>query len=371
MTIALDADERFMRVCLRAARRGRGRVHPNPLVGAAVVKNGRVLAVGHHALFGGDHAEVVALRRAGARAAGATLYVTLEPCAHQGKTPPCVGAILRAGVARVVAAMRDPHPLVDGRGFRSLRRGGVRVDVGTLRAPAQRLNEAYTIAVLRGRPLVTLKTGMTLDGKIATARGESRYITSPASRRAAHRMRGAHDAVLVGAGTARADDPRLTARGVGARGSPPARVVLDTRLTLTPRARLLTTRGGRVIVYAASGSARARARLERAGAEVVKVRPGASGGVDVSAVLADLSARGIGSVLVEGGGDVAWSFLEAGAVDRLVLFIAPKILGGRDAVPAIAGRGAARLAGAVALRDVRIRRLAGDIVITGRPAAGN
>ncbi|MBI3448442.1 MAG: bifunctional diaminohydroxyphosphoribosylaminopyrimidine deaminase/5-amino-6-(5-phosphoribosylamino)uracil reductase RibD [Acidobacteria bacterium] len=358
-----------MKVCLRAARRGRARVHPNPLVGAAVVKRGRVVAVGHHARFGGEHAEVVALRRAGKQASGATLYVTLEPCAHHGKTPPCVDAILRAGVARVVAAMRDPHPLVDGRGFRALRRAGVRVDVGTLRAPAEELNAAYTTVVLEGRPFVTLKVGMTLDGKIATARGESRYITSPASRRAAHRMRGQHDAVLVGAGTARADDPRLTARGVRGPGRQPARVVLDTRLTLSPRSRLLTTRGGRVLVYTASASSRGRARLERAGATVMRVGRGRSGGVDLGSVLSDLTARGVGSLLVEGGGDVAWSFLHAGAVDRVVLFVAPKILGGRDAVPAVAGRGAARLADAIHLNEMRIRRLAGDIVITGRPGA--
>ncbi len=359
-----------MRLSLRAALRGKGRVSPNPLVGAAVVRGGRLVAVGHHACFGGEHAEAMAIRRAGRRARGGTLYVTLEPCAHHGKTPPCAEAVVKAGIAEVVAAMGDPHPLVSGRGFRALRRSRVPVRTGVLAAEARRLNEAYVTALTKGRPLVTLKAGATLDGRIATARGASRWITSAASRREAHRMRSEHGAVLVGIGTAERDDPRLTARGTGTRNRQPIRVVLDSSMRLSPRAAMLRARPrAAVIVYAARESLARRRRLERAGASVAVVGPGPSG-VHLRRALADLARRGVHSLLVEGGSEVAWSFLRANAVDRIALFLAPRIFGGREALGVVGGKGVRRISSAFRVRDLTVRRVGPDILLTGRIGGG-
>lgn len=359
-------DTRWMEICLRAARRGAGRVNPNPLVGAAVVRGGRLVGVGHHARFGGVHAEVAALRKAGRLALGATLYVTLEPCAHWGKTPPCVDAILAAGVARVVAAMKDPHPLVNGRGFRALRAAGITVEVGTLAAPARLLNEAYLTAPRMERPFVTLKAGMTLDGRIATSGGESRWITSEASRLVAHRMRAASDAVLVGITTALMDKPSLHPRGIRGAWRTPLRVILDSRLRLDPKAPMLRDgAGGRVVVYHASGSKRSRSSLEAAGAELVRAGRG-PGGVDLSRVLEDLARRGVQRLLVEGGGEVAWSFLKRGAVDRIAFFVAPSIIGGRTSIPVVGGKGAARLRESIRISGMAVRRVGDDLLVTGR-----
>jgi len=359
-------DERFMRLCLAAALKGSGRVSPNPLVGAVVARRGRLVSVGYHRRYGGEHAETMALRRAGRRARGATLYVTLEPCAHHGKTPPCVDAVRAAGIVRVVAAMGDPHPLVDGRGFRALRRAGIRVSRGLFASEARDLNAAYVTAILEGRPLVTLKAGISLDGRIATASGESRWITSATSRREAHRLRAAHDAVLIGIGTALADDPRLTARAGGA-GRSPIRVLLDTRLRVSSRSLLLRSRGGAVLVYTAGGSPSKRRALARAGASVVEV-PRGPGGVRLRSVLADLVRRGAHSLLVEGGSEVAWSFLREGVVDRLALFVAPTILGGRGAVPFVGGPGVGRPAQGFRVARMEVRRVGGDLLISGRLA---
>jgi len=338
------------------------------MVGAAVVRGGRLISLGYHARFGGEHAEVMALRRAGRRARGATLFVTLEPCAHRGKTPPCVEAILAAGVTRVVAAMGDPHSLVNGRGFRALRRAGVRIAVGLLAAEAERLNEAYATAIRERRPLVTLKAGMTLDGRIATAARESRYITSAASRRAARRLRRDHDAVLVGAATALEDDPRLSARGDRG-GRQPLRAILDSRLRLSPASRILRSRGGKVILYAVRPAAGRRRLLERAGAEVVAAG-GDRGRVRLRRVLHDLARRGVQSLLVEGGGEVAWSFLEAGLADRIAFFVAPRIVGGLAAVPVVGGGGVRRLVDAIRVDELQILRVGEDLLLTGRVSRG-
>ena len=360
------SDARWMRLCLRAALRGRGRVSPNPMVGAAVVRGGRLVGIGHHALWGGPHAEAVALARAGRRARGATLYVTLEPCAHVGKTPPCVDAVLGAGIRKVVVAMRDPHPLVEGKGIRALRRAGVGVVCGLLGDEARRLNEAYVTATTRGRPLVTLKAGMTLDGRIATVARASRWITSAEARREAHRMRATHDAVLIGIATALRDRPRLTARW-GARRQP-RRVVLDSTLRLPPGAPMLRAGGGGgVIVYAARDVRNRRSTLERKGAEVVVAGRG-RGGVDLRKVLADLVARGIHSLLVEGGSEIAWEFLRRRMVDRIALFVAPRIVGGRAAVPVVGGEGVRALDAAFRVRDLEARPIGPDLLLTGRIA---
>jgi diaminohydroxyphosphoribosylaminopyrimidine deaminase / 5-amino-6-(5-phosphoribosylamino)uracil reductase len=360
-----------MRRVLALAARARGRTGPNPMVGAVVARGGTIVGEGYHARAGAPHAEALALSRAGAKARGATLYVNLEPCCHHGRTPPCTDAILAAEVGEVVASMRDPDPRVDGRGIRALRAAGVKVRVGTLKTEAERLNEAFVQFRRTRRPFVTLKAGMSLDGRIATRGGESRWITSRAARAAARRLRAEHAAVVVGVGTVLADDPRLSgprAKGAGghARREGPARVVLDTRLRTPVTARMLRSAGGPVMVFAGRGaSAQRRRRLERAGALVVGV-PTRSGRVDLRAAIRELGRRGVATVLIEGGGEVLGAALDAGIGDRVALFVAPRLLGGRMARPAFGGGGAARLVDAARLEEARPRRIGVDWVIDAR-----
>jgi diaminohydroxyphosphoribosylaminopyrimidine deaminase/5-amino-6-(5-phosphoribosylamino)uracil reductase len=355
--------------CLLIAARAEGRTSPNPMVGAVLVKNGRVIAEAHHRRAGWAHAEAAALRRAGAAARGATLYVNLEPCAHFGRTPPCVNAIIEAGVRRVVASHRDPFPLVNGRGFAALRRAGVAVSVGALRADAMRLNEAYLCCLAHRRPFVHVKAAVSLDGRIATPLGASRWISSPASRRVAHRMRAASNAILVGAGTVRRDDPALTVRPPVPREAhrAPLRVVLDSRLSIDERARLLSRgRGGSVIIYCTREASTARAgRLRARGATVVPVAADRAGRVSLRAALGDLCRRGVARVLLEGGGEVIASAIEAGVVDKVSLFVAPLVLGGRAAVPLVGGAGVSRPGTAPRLRRIEVRRVGPDLLVEG------
>ena len=326
----------MMRRALVLAARGLGETSPNPVVGCVVARDGRVVGEGFHARAGLPHAEAVALAAAGPRARGATLFVTLEPCAHHGRTPPCAPLVRDSGIARVVAALRDPHPLVAGRGLALLRRGGVAVETGLLAAEAARLDERFLAWAGRGRPFVLLKAAATLDGRIATAGGRSRWITSPAQRRQARWLRRLHDAVLVGIGTALADDPLLLPSPRTRR--PFLRVVLDSRLRLPPRSRLartVTPRSPVLVLCSAPTRARRRA-LEHAGVEVAVVRE-ENGHVSAPAALDALAARGVTSLMVEGGGEVLGSFLAARLVDQVALFRAPLLLGGRDSRPAFGG----------------------------------
>ena len=352
-----------MALAVREARRGLGRTSPNPAVGAVIVRDGRVVARGHHARAGSSHAEVVAIGRAGARARGADLYTTLEPCDHWGRTPPCSVAIVEAGVRRVFVGSRDPNPLVNGRGIRRLRRAGVQVETGVLREECDRLNEAWFRFIVSGRPHVTLKAAVTLDGKIATRTGDSRWVTGPEARALVHRLRDRCDAVLVGAGTARADDPRLTTRLRRGRGRNPLRVVLDSRLALPRGLRLFRPgSGGDTLVAHVAG------RPPRAipGVEFVRCR-GRRGRVDLGDLLRRLARRNVTSLLVEGGAEVHRAFLEAGLVDRVMLLLAPKIVGG-DGISWVGAPGVRRMADALALEDVEVRRVGGDILVSGRPA---
>ncbi|TMQ69722.1 MAG: bifunctional diaminohydroxyphosphoribosylaminopyrimidine deaminase/5-amino-6-(5-phosphoribosylamino)uracil reductase RibD [Candidatus Eisenbacteria bacterium] len=322
----------FMRRALRVAERGRGRVSPNPMVGALVVKGGRVVGEGWHRALGAPHAEAMALEQAGSRARGATLYVTLEPCAHVGRTPPCVSAILDAGVRRCVVATRDPHPIVDGRGLRRLRAAGIEVEVGLLAADARALLGGYWRLHTQGRPRVTLKLATSLDGRLApprgfAPRGAGRWLSGVEARHAVHRLRAQADAIVIGAGTARLDDPRLTVRGIpGARQ--PLRVVCDTRLSLPSTLRLLRAPLARGTVFACADRApRARERaLIDLGVRVWRL-PRAAGGVSLAALMRRLGREGAQEVLVEGGARLATSLLRARAVDRLALFLAPSVLG--------------------------------------------
>jgi diaminohydroxyphosphoribosylaminopyrimidine deaminase / 5-amino-6-(5-phosphoribosylamino)uracil reductase len=329
-------DLRFMRRALDLAALGLGETNPNPVVGCVVVRNGRVIAEGWHARAGSPHAEAIALRRAGARARGATLYVNLEPCAHHGRTPPCAPLVRDAGLARVVVAHGDPHPLVRGRGMALLRRAGIPVQTGVLAGEAARLNQRFLVAARLGRPFVLLKAALTLDGRIATAGGRSRWITSAAQRRQARWLRRLHDAVLVGVGTALADDPLLLPTPRTRR--PFTRVVLDTHLRLPPASRLVRSVSARtplLVLSCAPEPTRRRALLDR-GVEVVEVEV-KGGRVKVAAALAALAARGIKSVMVEGGSEVLGAFLAARLLDEVALFRAPLLLGGRGSLPAFGG----------------------------------
>jgi len=367
----VEADRRHLRLALALAARGAGQTSPNPMVGAVVVRGGRVVGRGYHTRAGAPHAEAVALAQAGRRARGAILYVNLEPCCHFGRTPPCVDTIIGAGVRRVVACMRDPDPRVRGRGFRALRAAGVRVRVGVLLREAGVLNAEFVRRLAAARPLVTLKAGMSLDGRIATRSGESKWITSSRARAAARDLRLAHDAVLVGVNTVVRDDPRLTARvggvgrATGMRRPGPVRVVLDARLRTPPRARLLNDGGPQAIILTLKAAPEARRRrLRGAGALVLDV-PGRDGQVSVGGALRELARRGITSVLVEGGSEVLGAMLDARMADRLALFVAGRVLGGRGALPVFGGRGVGRLRDAVRIRDMSVRPVGQDFLVEG------
>ena len=357
-----ELDRTMMKVALREGRRGRP--SPNPHVGAVVARGGRVIATGYHRKAGEAHAEVAALARAGAKARGATLYVTLEPCNHFGRTPPCTDAILDADIARVVVGYRDPAPHVRG-AVRKLRRAGIEVALGVLENEARALVADFEKHITTGLPFVTLKAAVTLDGRIATRTGDSKWITGERARREAHRMRTRADAVLVGVGTVLADDPALTVRHV--RGRDPLRVVLDTQLRTPPDAALLRQRSAEktLVVHGPNAPSRRRRALARAGAELLEVRTSRDGHLDLRAALRELGRRDVVRVLVEGGATVHGAFLDAGLADRAAVFVAPTILGDREAIPMAAGRGRDRIASAWRLAEPTVRRLAEDVLIEG------
>lgn len=356
--------EKHMRLALRLAVKGRGKVEPNPMVGAVLVKRGRVVGQGYHQRYGQAHAEPNAIKDAGPKAKGATLYVTLEPCAHYGKTPPCADAVIRAGISEVVLAIRDPFPETNGKGIRKLREAGIEVLEGVLAEDAERLNAAFLKWVHTGRPLVTLKWAMTLDGKIATRTGDSKWISCEASRRYGHRLRAWNQAILVGVGTVLQDDPLLTCRVPGGRN--PLRVVLDTHLRTPVNSQLVrTVEDAPLLIATVRGAPKAKRRLfETAGAEVVSLRK-RRGRVDLEALLDLLGQRGISTLLVEGGSEVHGAFCDQKLADHVVAFVAPKIVGGREAVPSVQGDGAPAIGGGMGLGFVHWKRLDADLVIEG------
>jgi diaminohydroxyphosphoribosylaminopyrimidine deaminase / 5-amino-6-(5-phosphoribosylamino)uracil reductase len=366
-----DTDSFWMRRALAEAERGRGGAEPNPMVGAVIVRDGRLVAVGHHARFGGPHAEVVALERAGAAARGATLYVTLEPCCHRGKTPPCTGSVLQAGVARVVAAMLDPFPRVAGGGLAQLRAAGLDVSLGPdpEGREARRLNAPYLKRLATGRPYVTAKWAMTLDGKIATATGDSQWISGPRSRALVHETRGRMDAIIVGIGTVLADDPQLTARPPGPRVA--ARLVLDSQARLPLDSRLATTAGEVPVWVATTEQAPAGriAALEALGCAILAFAPD-DGRVPVGSMLDELGRRGATNVLVEGGSRVLGRFLAAGEIDEVDVFIAPIVEGGARSLPPISGPGVAAMADALRLARHEISIVDGDVRVQGIVSRG-
>jgi diaminohydroxyphosphoribosylaminopyrimidine deaminase/5-amino-6-(5-phosphoribosylamino)uracil reductase len=360
-----EADWRMMRRALELAARGVGQVSPSPLVGCVVTRDDRIAGEGFYLYERVTHAERLALEEAGELARGATAYVTLEPHAHQSRTPPCTDALIEAGVARVVAAIADPNPKISGRGFAQLRDAGVDVQVGLCEREAARLNEQYLHFMRTGRPFVHLKLATSLDGRIGTRTGDSRWITGAESRARVQQLRHENDAILVGAGTVIADDPLLTDRSGNARRRPLVRIVLDETLRLSPDSQLARTANeAPVIVFASEGAARSpeAASLTARGVEIIKSE---SGGRNLHEVLRELAARSLQSVLVEGGAGVAGAFLDQGLIDKASFFIAPTIIGGRDAPAAIGGKGPEKLADALRLRDIEIHQHGRDVEITG------
>jgi diaminohydroxyphosphoribosylaminopyrimidine deaminase/5-amino-6-(5-phosphoribosylamino)uracil reductase len=359
-----------MTLALRLAAKGRGKTSPNPMVGALVVKNGRIVGRGYHHGPGQPHAEILALNQAGPRANGATLYVTLEPCCHLLKrTPPCVPAVIQSGVRQVVVAMVDPNPSVKGRGIAALRRAGMTVTTGTAQAEAAQLNRAYLHWARTGRPYVILKAGMTLDGKVATAKGESRWITGPRARQEVHRLRSQVDAVVVGVGTVIHDDPALTARlsdrPLKLAPKQPLRVVLDSRLRTPPTARICAKQDqAKTMIVTTSRASRPRSLFERAGVEILSLSM-KKGRVSLPALMTVLGKRGITSVLIEGGSTINAAVLREKLVSHVLFYLAPTLLGGQDAKAVIGDRSPKRLAQALTLRHVTVRRIGNDVVVEG------
>jgi diaminohydroxyphosphoribosylaminopyrimidine deaminase/5-amino-6-(5-phosphoribosylamino)uracil reductase len=350
----IDADTKHMRRALRLAARAAGRASPNPLVGAVLVRDGEVIGEGYHHATGEPHAEINAIRGAG-DARGATLYVNLEPCTHQGRTPPCVDAVRAAGIARVVLAMRDPDPRTDGKGVRALRAAKIAVEEGLLRAEAERLNAGFISRITRGRPFVLLKLAATLDGRVAVP--GRRYLSGKPALREVHRLRDRFDAVLVGIGTVLADDPALTVREV--KGRDPLRVVVDADARTPPAAKVVRAKDPQrtVIFVARDADVRRTNRLRDAGVLLTTV-PRADGGVDLAAVLRWLGEHGVNTVLSEAGPQVAGALVRGHLADRLLLLLSP--IAGGDGPPALEG-----VAAASELRDVRVRRLGADLAVEG------
>ena len=359
-----SADESHMRLALRLAARGRGKVEPNPMVGAVVVRGGKVIGKGWHRRFGGPHAEVNAVRDAHGKTTGATVYVTLEPCAHFGKTPPCADFLIEHKVRRVVVACRDLFPETAGKGIARLRRAGIRVEVGLLGDEARSLNAPFFKLVSTGMPHITAKWAMTLDGKIATKTGDSKWISSEGARKFAHKVRGRVDAVVVGIGTVLADDPELTCRLV--RGRTPRRVVLDTRARLPLTSKLVRSAREAPVIVAVSDKASAKRTeaLMKRGCKVVTF-PAKNGRVDVVRVLEWLGSMRVTNVLVEGGGEVLGSFFDAKLVDEVLVFVGPKIVGGGGKSPVL-GSGVSKLADAAGLELVGSRRFGSTVLFHAR-----
>ena len=361
----LSIDQKYMRMALQLAEKARGRTSPNPMVGAVVVKNDKVISRGYHRKAGEPHAEAIALKQAGKAAKGATLYVTLEPCSHTNKrTPPCTPLVLQSGVKRVVIAMIDPNPHVSGGGIKTLRKSGIEVVTGVLEAEAKKLNEAFIKYITTGVPFVTLKIAQTLDGKIATSSGESKWITGEKAREEGHRLRDTNDAILVGINTVLKDNPSLTTRIP--RGRDPIRVIVDTKLRTPLKAKIITQKSS-AKTYIATLDTMPKDKLVKlldAGAEVLLAK-GSKGHVDLKNLMKMLGGFGVTSVLIEGGSEVHASALKSGIVDKVVMFIAPMLMTGKDSLCSIGGVSPTRLTQSIRLRNMTSRMAGDDLMIEG------
>lgn len=355
-----------MRRAMELAQRGEGAVNPNPLVGAVIVRGGRVIGEGWHERWGGLHAERNALESCTEPTAGATMYVTLEPCCHHGKTPPCTEAVIAAGIGRVVVGLRDPNPLVAGKGIARLEQAGIRVECGLLEEELRWQNRIFLKYICERRPWVLLKAAMTLDGKIAARTGDSRWVTGEEARRLVHGMRRRHMAILAGIGTVEADDPLLNCR---LEGDPrqPVRIVADSSARISPDSQLMRTAGDyrTVVAHTDRADAAKLAQLRAAGVETWRCEE-QEGHLSVADLLRQAGEAGLDSLLLEGGGVLNESFLRGGFVDEAAVFIAPKFVGGRDARTPVEGEGFARMADAVELERVTVGRIGADVLITGK-----
>jgi diaminohydroxyphosphoribosylaminopyrimidine deaminase/5-amino-6-(5-phosphoribosylamino)uracil reductase len=358
--------ERYMARALILARRGLGKTEPNPMVGAVIVKSGVIVGEGYHHAAGKPHAEIEAIRSAGNEAQGADMFVTLEPCNHHGRTPPCTHAIIRSGLKSVSFGMKDPNPSVEGGGAEFLRSQGVEVFGPVLESRCQRLNEVFITNVALHRPFVYLKLAMSLDGKIATRTGQSKWITCEASRKRAHQLRNQVSAVMVGIGTVVADDPSLTTRLPNRKGRDPIRVIVDSSLRTPHKAKIFQqdSEADTIIACRKEPPPDKSARLIRAGATIVRTKD--SERVDLNDLMSQLYESGITSILLEGGATLAWSALHARIVDRCLFFYAPMVIGGKDAPPGVGGMGVENLIDAVRLSDIEIKRIDQDLLVTGR-----
>lgn len=362
-----SGDPRFMNRALKLAKRGDGWVNPNPQVGAVLVKHGEVIGQGYHRRLGEDHAEVNALKQAGRQAKNADLYVNLEPCTHHGKTPPCTDALIQTGIKRAFIAIPDPNPKVNGRGINKLRAEGIEVEVGLKSNQARRLNEIYFRYTQTEQPFVLLKLAMSADGKIATRTGDSQWITSKPARRMVHKFRARYSAVAVGVGTMMADDPRLTVRH--ADGPDGARFVLDSSCQSPPSATMfkLDSNAPSIVVTTNGTDPRQEEELLNCGASVWHLPTSEKGHIRLSAFLNRLGDEEYDSLLVEGGSQLAWNFIESNLVDKVALFIAPRIIGGKGAVPAIGGEGFETVSESLTLKNTSIQRVGKDFLYTGYP----
>lgn len=362
--------KKFMKLALRLARQGAGRVSPNPLVGAVIVRGATVVGKGYHGRFGGPHAEINALRQAGSRANGATLYVTLEPCCHYGKTPPCTDAIINSGIAHVIVGMVDPNPAVSGKGIQKLRSAGIKVEIGILEEACRSLNEAFIKYITTKLPFVTLKAALTLDGNIATATGDSKWITCEQSRSLVHKIRTQVDAIMVGSGTVRADDPQLTVRLPRLPKKTvknPLRIIVDEKLRIPLRSNVLKpelAKGTLIVTAPARANSRKARQIEAAGANILVV-PLKKGLIDLKSLMKKLAAMGIASLLLEGGSELNASALAEGLVDKIMFFYAPKIIGGRKAIHVVGGSGVQKIADAIHVTALEVKRIGSDLLVTG------
>ncbi|MFC1859406.1 bifunctional diaminohydroxyphosphoribosylaminopyrimidine deaminase/5-amino-6-(5-phosphoribosylamino)uracil reductase RibD [Thermodesulfobacteriota bacterium] len=370
MELTVMDDARYMRMALELAEKGRGFTSPNPMVGAVVVKNGAVVGKGYHKFAGGAHAEVNAIDAGGELVKGGTLYVTLEPCNHTGRTPPCTEKILSAGIQRVVVAMTDPNPGVRGGGIDYLKSCGVAVQVGICQDEAERLNEAYIKYVKTAHPFVTIKCAATLDGRIATRTGDAKWVSGEASRRSVHSLRHSADAIMVGIDTIKMDDPSLTTRLEDMQGLDPRRIILDTHLSIPEEAKVLRLNSDSDTIVVTgpikhdSAISAKRRKIEKKGVQVIEA-PLKSGRIDLCALVDRLGAMVITSLLVEGGSRVIASAFASGIVDKIIFFFAPKILGGDDGVPICQGPGPALMSDCVRVSHIEVRRFGEDVMIEG------
>jgi diaminohydroxyphosphoribosylaminopyrimidine deaminase / 5-amino-6-(5-phosphoribosylamino)uracil reductase len=378
-TSDIEAGGFFMARALELAARGQGHVEPNPMVGCVLVRDGEVVGEGWHKKFGGPHAEVEALQVAGPRAKGATAFVTLEPCCHHGKTPPCTQALISAGVTKVVCAQRDPFAAVSGRGIAELQAAGIEIEVGLMETEARRLNAPYLKLVTTSRPWIIAKWAMTLDGKIATATGDSRWISGEASRAIVQQLRGRVDGILIGHGTAKTDDPLLITRPPGPRLA--TRIIADSHAALSLESQLVqTARDVPVLIAIGSHAPQENiVRLTAAGCEVLPLPLGEGRGegaaagqlISILALLDELGCRRMTNVLVEGGSKLLGALFDVGAIDEVHVFIAPKLIGGAGASSPIAGAGISKIAAALRLVDIELRHVGEDIYLSGRLTKGS